>query len=130
MTDQQPEPQAQGPVFTSGFDFLNHHLNMAMRFTERVAPKQWTENHPGPKLSHQLAELHTELARVGALASIAQYLQQLGAEHTGAIAGLTGAVERLVAHLADLDMVEEPWDPRDVEEPLDDVQPVPDSKER
>lgn len=95
MTEQ---PQQQpGHTFTSGFDFLNHHLNMAMRYTERATPTE--DKHIGHQTAFKLATQHTELARVGALASIAQQIQALGGTQSMAIAGLTAAVERLAVQI-------------------------------
>jgi len=92
VTEQQPE-QPQAPTFTTGFEFLNHHLNAAMRYIERATPKQ--DEHIGPNTAFKLASQHTELARVGALAAIAQQLQQHGTLVAGPLADLVGAVARI-----------------------------------
>lgn len=90
MTDQQDGPPPQGQQFTSGFDFTNHHLNLAMRYTERAMPTE--DKHIGHQTAFKLAAQHTELARVGALATIAQQLQNLANVHGEAVGTLAGVL--------------------------------------
>lgn len=85
MSEQQDTPP-QVPTFRTGTDFLNAHLNMAMRLVELAASKN--PDQLTPMMALELAAAHTELAQVGAIVAVSETLF-----------GLQQAVDRLTAQL-------------------------------
>lgn len=81
MSEQQGTPP-QAPTFRTGADFLNAHLNMAMRLVELAASKN--PDQLTPMMALELAAAHTELAQVGAIVAVSETLF-----------GLQQAVDRL-----------------------------------
>jgi hypothetical protein len=73
MTDQPQE----APTFHTGLDFLNAHLNMAMRLVELAASKNPDEL--TAMMALELAAAHTDLAQVGSQVAIAESLNGVAA---------------------------------------------------
>lgn len=83
---EQPQELPQAPTYRTGADFLNAHLNAAMRLVELAGSKN--PDQLTPMMALELAAAHTELAQVGAIVAVSETLF-----------GLQQAVDRLAAQL-------------------------------
>jgi hypothetical protein len=77
VTDQPQEAPQQAPTFHTGLDFLNAHLNMAMRLVELAASKNPAEL--TAMMALELSAAHTDLAQVGSQVAIAESLNGVAA---------------------------------------------------